>query len=194
MLESIRRAWRLPDLRRRILYTLAMLLVFRVGTHVPVPGIDTAEIERLFKEGTLFGMLDLFSGGALRTYSVFAMSITPYINASIIMQLLTLVIPRLEELQKEGEEGRKKITQYTRYLTVVLALIQALGMTMGLRSAVLRPTWDSFAIIALSLTAGTAFLMWLGEQITEKGIGNGISLLIFAGIVARLPAGAGSVG
>lgn len=194
MLESLRRAWRLPDLRRRILFTLAMFFVFRVGTHVPVPGIDASVIERLFREGTLFGLLDLFSGGALRTFSVFAMSVTPYINASIIMQLLTLVIPRLEELAKEGEEGRKKITQYTRYLTVVLALIQAYGMTVGLRSAVISPTWGSFTVIAISLTAGTAFLMWLGEQITEKGIGNGISLLIFAGIVARLPAGAGSIG
>jgi preprotein translocase subunit SecY len=194
MLETLRRAWRLPDLRRRILFTLAMFFVFRVGTHVPVPGIDASIIERLFKEGTLFGLLDLFSGGALRTFSVFAMSVTPYINASIIMQLLTLVIPRLEEMAKEGEEGRKKITQYTRYLTVVLALIQAYGMTVGLRNAVIRPTWGSFSVIAISLTAGTAFLMWLGEQITEKGIGNGISLLIFAGIVARLPAGAGSIG
>ncbi|MDI6894012.1 MAG: preprotein translocase subunit SecY [Bacillota bacterium] len=194
MLESLRRAWRLPDLRRRILFTLAMFFVLRVGTHVPVPGIDASVIQKLFKEGTLFGLLDLFSGGALRTFSVFAMSVTPYINASIIFQLLTLVIPRLEELAKEGEEGRKKITQYTRYLTVVLALIQAYGMTVGLRSAVINPTWGSFTVIALSLTAGTAFLMWLGEQITEKGIGNGISLLIFAGIVARLPAGAGSIG
>jgi len=193
VLDTLRRAVRIGDLRRRILFTLAMIVVFRVGTHVPVPGIDPSAIARMFGEGTIFSLLDLFSGGALSTFSVFAMSITPYINATIIMQLLTMVIPRLEKLSKEGEEGRKTIARYVRYLTVVLALIQAVGMSFGFRNAVRDPNFTSFAVIALTLTAGTAFLMWLGEQITEKGIGNGISLIIFAGIVSRLPAGTGNI-
>ncbi len=192
MIESIRNAFRIPDLKRRILFTLMIFLVFRIGVHVPVPGVDNTVIARFIQEGTIFGLIDLFSGGALKNFSIFAMSITPYINASIIMQLLTIVIPKLERLAKEGEEGRKKITQYTRYGTIVLALIQAIGTSIGLRAAIINFDQNPFLyvmVIAVTLTAGTAFLMWLGEQITDKGIGNGISLIIFAGIVAGLPDG-----
>jgi preprotein translocase subunit SecY len=166
-----------------------MFVVFRIGVHISVPGVDNEVIADLIAEGTLLGLLDLFSGGALKAFSVFAMSITPYINASIIMQLLTVVIPSLEQLAKEGDEGRRKITQYTRYGTVVLGLIQAFGMAYGLRNAIINPGFWSISLVALALTAGTVFLMWLGEQITERGIGNGISLIIFAGIVSRTPEG-----
>lgn len=166
-----------------------MFFVFRLGTHIPVPGVDAAVIEKLFNNGNLFGLLDLFSGGALSKFSIFAMSITPYINASIIMQLLGVVVPQVEQWSKEGEEGRKKIIQVTRYGTVVLGFIQAVGMSFGLKSAIINYNMGSVFLIALTLTAGTAFLMWIGEQITEKGIGNGISLIIFAGIVSRIPSG-----
>jgi len=194
MFSTLRNALRIGDLRRRILFTIGMFFVFRIGAAVPVPGIDHAQLQSLFPGGTLFDFLDTVSGGALKNFSVFAMGIMPYINASIIVQLLTLVIPAWEEMSKEGEEGRKTLTQYTRYLTVVLALVQALATTYGLRAAVSSPGIFSYLLIALTLTAGTAFLMWLGERITEDGIGNGISLLIFAGIVARLPAGAAKLG
>jgi preprotein translocase subunit SecY len=180
---------KITELRQKVVFTLAMFLVFRAGTHIPVPGVNADVIEQLFTSGNLFGLLDLFSGGALRKFSVFAMSITPYINASIIMQLLTVVIPKLEQWAKEGEEGRKKITQITRYSTVLLGFIQAIGMAVGLRAAIIDYSVARVLLIALTLTAGTTFLMWLGEQITEKGIGNGISLIIFAGIVSRLPEG-----
>jgi preprotein translocase subunit SecY len=193
MLQTLRSAMRISDLRRRVFFTLWMFLIFRVGTHIPVPGIDNTKIEQLFQSGSLFGLLDIFSGGAFKAFSVFAMSITPYINSSIIVQLLTVVIPAWERLQKEGVEGRKKLTQYTRYGTVLLALIQAYGMSWGLRQAVITPNVWSVTLIALSLTAGTAFLMWMGELITERGIGNGISLIIFAGIVSRLPKGAAAI-
>ncbi len=166
-----------------------MFAIFRLGTHIPVPGVDASVIEKLFTSGNLFGLLDLFSGGALSKFSVFAMSITPYINASIIMQLLTVVVPQLEQWSKEGVEGRKKITRITRYATVFLAFIQAIGMAYGLKAAIINPGFASILLIAITLTAGTTFLMWIGEQITEKGIGNGISLIIFAGIVSRLPEG-----
>jgi preprotein translocase subunit SecY len=166
-----------------------MFLVFRAGTHIPVPGVDVSVIEQMFTSGNLFGLLDLFSGGALSKFSIFAMSITPYINASIIMQLITIVVPTFEQWSKEGEEGRKKLTQITRYGTVLLGFIQAIGMAIGLKAAIINPGIASTLLIALTLTAGTTFLMWLGEQITEKGIGNGISLIIFAGIVSRLPDG-----
>ena len=171
------------------MFTLAMFIVFRAGTHIPVPGVDAAMIEQLFTSGNLFGLLDMFSGGALSKFSIFAMSITPYINASIILQLLTVVIPTLERLSKDGEEGRKKINKITRYSTVVLGFIQAIGMAFGLRAAINNPGVLSYLMIAITLTAGTVFLMWIGEQITAKGIGNGISLIIFAGIVSRLPDG-----
>jgi preprotein translocase subunit SecY len=164
-----------------------MFAVFRMGTHIPVPGVDPTAIEQLFNNGSLFGLLDLFSGGAFSKFSIFAMSITPYINAAIIMQLLTVVIPTLEQWSKEGAEGHKKTTKVTRYLTVVLAFLQAIGMSIGLKAAILNPNPVNILIIAITLTAGTVFLMWIGEQITAQGVGNGISLIIFAGIVAALP-------
>ncbi|KKM12653.1 preprotein translocase subunit SecY [Clostridiales bacterium PH28_bin88] len=192
MLQTLVSAWKVPDLRKKILFTMVMFLIFRLGAHVPVPGIDVEQLGRLMQEGTLFGFFDIISGGAFKRFTVFAMGIMPYINASIIMQLLTVVIPALEKLAKEGEEGRKKIVQFTRYGTVVLGAVQAIGMALFLgRSGVLAsPGIGSYTVIVITLTAGTAFLMWLGELITERGIGNGISLIIFAGIVARLPVGA----
>ena len=166
-----------------------MFIVFRAGTHIPVPGVNASMIEQLFTSGNLFGLLDMFSGGALSKFSIFAMSITPYINASIILQLLTVVVPTLERWSKEGEEGRKKISKINRYGTVVLGFIQAIGMAYGLKVAINNPSPFSILMIAITLTAGTVLLMWIGEQITSKGIGNGISLIIFAGIVSRLPDG-----
>ncbi|WPD19024.1 preprotein translocase subunit SecY [Thermaerobacter composti] len=191
MLATLGRAIKIGDLRARILFTLAMLLVFRLGVHVPTPGVIPERVAPLFATGSIFQLLDLFAGGALATVSVFAMSITPYINASIIVQLLTVVIPRLEELAKEGEEGRRRLTQLTRYGTVVMALLQAGGIAYYLhRAGALEwPGFPGMAVVAITLTAGTVLLMWIGEQITENGIGNGISLLIFAGIVSRLPHG-----
>ncbi len=188
MLDSFKQAFKVGDLRQKLLFTLLMILVFRIGAHIPVPNIDPRALQDLLA-GQLFGFFDIISGGAFRRFSIFAMSITPYINASIIMQLLRVVIPRLDELAKEGDEGRKVIAQYTRYGTVVLAFIQAIGMTIALNriGAVMAPGVGTVLIIALSLTAGTAMLMWLGEMITEKGIGNGISLIIFAGIVSGIP-------
>ena len=189
MLSELSNILKITELRQKIVFTLVMFLVFRLGTHIPVPGVNASVIEQLFTSGNLFGLLDMFSGGALSKFSIFAMSITPYINASIIMQLLTVVVPKFEQWAKEGEEGRKKITQITRYGTVGLGFIQAIGMAYGLKVAIINPSFGNILIIALTLTAGTTFLMWLGEQITEKGIGNGISLIIFAGIVSRLPDG-----
>jgi len=171
-----------------MLYTVLLLLVFRLGSYIPVPGMNAQALKNMIGDGnSLFGLLDTLTGGAFGNATIFAMSITPYINSSIIMQLLTVAIPSLERLAKEGEEGRKIIAQYTRYGTVVLAFIQATGLFFGLRGAINNPNFASYVTITLTFTAGTAFLMWLGEQITEKGIGNGISLLIFAGIVARIP-------
>lgn len=190
MLQTIGKAWKIPELRRKIIFTLLMLVVFRIGSNIPVPGIDRSMLEQMFSgEYGLFDLFDLFSGGAFGNMTIFALSITPYITASIILQLLTIAIPSLERLAREGLEGRKKITAYTRYLTVLLAVIQAVGMTLGLfRKALISTDVFSIIIIVVTLTAGTAFLMWLGEQINEHGIGNGISLIIFGGIVARLPA------
>jgi preprotein translocase subunit SecY len=185
--SALANIWKIPELRQKITFTLIMFAVFRMGTHIPVPGVDPAALEALFQNGNLFGLLDLFSGGAFSKFSIFAMSITPYINAAIIIQLLNVVIPTLEQWSKEGEEGHKKTTQVTRYLTVALAFLQALGMTIGLKQAVLNPNPVNILIIAITLTAGTIFLMWIGEQITAQGVGNGISLIIFAGIVAALP-------
>ena len=172
-----------------MLFTLAMLIIYRLGSFIPVPGMDTDALAKLIEGGGLLGFFDVISGGAFKNFAVFAMNITPYINATIIMQLLTIAIPSLEALAKEGEDGRKKIAQITRYGTVVLALIQALALSYGLRGYLLRTDTASILLVALSLTAGTAFLMWLGEQINERGIGNGISLIIFAGIVSRIPLG-----
>ena len=184
---------KIPELRQRIIFTLVMFAVFRMGTHIPVPGVDPTAIEQLFNNGSLFGLLDLFSGGAFSKFSIFAMSITPYINAAIIMQLLTVVLPTLEQWSKEGAEGHKKTTKVTRQLTVVLAFFQALGMSIGLKAAILNPSPVNILIIAITLTAGTTLLMWIGEQITAQGVGNGISLIIFAGIVAALPKNIGII-
>lgn len=189
MLESLKSALKVSELRTKLLYTLGMIFIFRVGAHIPVPGVNTERFAELVNSGLIFGFFDVISGGALKNFAIFAMGITPYINASIIMQLLTVVIPHLERLAKEGDEGRKKITQYTRYLTVVLAFIQGLGMVVGVGGALQNPGPVAYITTAFTITAGTVFLMWMGEQITEKGIGNGISLLIFAGIVSRVPQG-----
>ena len=190
MLQTMISAWKIPEMKRKLLYTFMMLVVFRLGSNIPVPGIDRMQLTAMFDANTsgLFGLFDLFSGGSFSNFTVFALSITPYITASIILQLLTIAIPRLEQLAKEGEAGRRKIAQYTRYLTVVLALVQAIGYTFGLfRSVLADDSMFAKIIIVLTLVAGTAFLMWLGERINENGIGNGISLIIFAGIVSRIP-------
>ena len=190
MLQTLVKAWRIPELRKKLIFTLLMLVVFRIGSNIPVPGINRSMLDQMFSgQYGLFDLFDLFSGGAFGNMTIFALSITPYITASIILQLLTIAIPSLERLAKEGLEGRKKITQYTRYLTVVLAIVQAIGMTLGMfRKALVSKDTFSVTVIVITLAAGTAFLMWLGEQINERGIGNGISLLIFGGIIARLPA------
>lgn len=192
MIKTIAHAWKIVDIRKKLLFTFLMMVIFRLGAHIPVPGIDRAQLANMFdaNEAGILGLFDLFSGGSFSHFTIFALSITPYITASIILQLLTIAIPKLEELAKEGTEGRKKIAQYTRYLTVVLALVQSIGYTFGLfRNAIADNSMFSKVVIILTLCAGTAFLMWLGEQINEKGIGNGISLIIFAGIVARIPTG-----
>ena len=188
MWDTFRNAWKIEDLRKKIIFTLVMLLVYRIGSFIPVPFVDSSYLKNLVGSNNLLGLLDIISGGAFGNYTIFAMGITPYINASIIMQLLTVAIPRLEELSKEGEEGRNKINQYTRYLAIVLGFVQSAGITYGLaRDALTNQSVWAFFVIALTLTAGTAFLMWLGEQITEYGIGNGISMIIFASIVSRIP-------
>ncbi|MBS6542249.1 MAG: preprotein translocase subunit SecY [Veillonella sp.] len=191
MLDSLSNIFKITELRNKILYTLMMFAIFRAGIHIPVPGVDASVIESLFTSGNLFGLLDLFAGGALSKFSIFAMSITPYINASIIMQLLQSVVPQFEAWSKDGEDGRKKIAKVTRYGTVVLGFVQAFGMAFALRanSALVNNDILSVFVVAIILTAGTCLLMWIGEQITAYGIGNGISLIIFAGIVARLPDG-----
>lgn len=197
MLDKIQSIFKIPELRRRILITLGLLIVFRVGCYVPVPGIDGSALAEALQrmQGTLLGLYDMFAGGAFSRATVFALGIMPYISSSIIMQLLTAVIPYFEKLQKEGEEGRKKITQYTRYGTVILAILQGYGISAYLermpvatsRPIVPDPGIGFRLMTVITLTAGTIFLMWLGEKITEKGIGNGISLLIFTGIIARYP-------
>jgi preprotein translocase subunit SecY len=194
--------FKIPELKKRILFTLALLIVYRIGVHVPTPGIDSLALASFFAraKGTLLGLFDMFSGGALERLSVFALGIMPYISASIILQLLTVTIPHLERLSKEGEQGRKKITQYTRYGTIFLSVIQGFGISIGLESmsspggapVVLHPGWEFRIMTVMTLTAGTAFIMWLGEQITERGIGNGISLIIFAGIIVRMPTAIGN--
>lgn len=188
MFETLIAAWRLPDLRQRILFVFGAFAVYTVGLHIPVPGIDHAAMERLFAQGGVFGLVDVFSGGALRKFTIFAMGIVPYINASIIMQLLVAAIPQWKELQKEGETGRKEIAKRTRYLTVALGFLQSLGISVTLvRSQILTANWWQLLATAVVLTAGTMFLLWLGEQITDKGVGNGVSLIIFASIMASLP-------
>lgn len=196
---SVQNIARVPELNRRILFTFGMLVVYRIGCAVPTPGIDPAEVRRFFEEtgGGIFGLFNLFSGGAFESLSIFALGIMPYVSASIILQLLTVVVPKLAELKKEGEEGRRVITRYTRYGTVGLALFQGLLMATALEGGafgpgtVIEPGWGFRAMAVLTLTSGTAFIMWLGEQINERGIGNGISLIIFAGIVTSIPSGAG---
>lgn len=191
MLETLRSAVQTPEMRNKILFTLMMFVIFRIGSHIPVPGINRDVIAQLIEQAKLLGFFDIFSGGAFRNFSIFAMSITPYINASIIMQLMTVVSPRIEAMAKDD---RKKMVEWTRYLTVILGFIQAIGLTFGiLRSAVVINGFFSMLVIVVTLTAGTACLMWIGELITEKGIGNGISLIIFAGIVSRIPAGMGTL-
>jgi len=189
--RTLANAFRVPDLRRRLLYTLFAFVIFRIGSYIPVPGIDVASLHKGLASSALFGLFDAFSGRALSNFSLFAMGVMPYITASIIVQLLSMdVIPALSEWAKEGEVGRRKLAQVTRYLTAALAFLQAIGFTMTLQSQyhLMRdPGVGSYLLIALTLTTGTMFLMWLGEQITEKGIGNGISLLIFAGIAASIP-------
>ena len=189
MFKVFANAWKIPDLRKKILYTLMLIVVFRLGSSIPVPFVSAEALKSLVAGGdNLFSMYNIISGGAFENATIFAMSITPYINSSIIMQLLSVAIPALERKVKEGEEGRKFIAQWTRYLTVVLAMLQATGLYFGLSGAITNRGVFTYFVVTLTFTAGTAFLMWLGEQINEKGIGNGISLLIFAGIVSRGPA------
>jgi len=194
LITSLQNIFKIPELRSRVLFTLAMLAVFRIGAHIPTPGINNEELFKFLTErgGALMGFLDIFSGGALSRLTIFALGIMPYISASIILQLLTVVVPHLSKLSKEGERGRKTIIQYTRYGTIGIALIQGFGIALGLEGMndgafVLDPGWDFRFMTVITLVSGTAFLMWLGEQITERGVGNGISLIIFSGIVASLP-------
>lgn len=190
MFSTLAQAWKIPELRKKIIFTLWMFLVFRIGSHIPVPGINPEILAQMMStSGNLFGFVDIISGGAFKSFTVFAMGIMPYINASIIIQLLTMVVPYFERLSKEGPEGRKKMQQIVRYGAVVLGFLQGLAMAVYLKNAMVNPGFLSTIVVCVSLTAGTAFLMWLGELITEKGIGNGISLIIFAGIVSRIPSG-----
>lgn len=189
MLGVFANAWKMADLRRKLIFTFLMLIVFRIGIFIPVPGIDREVIRELIAQGQLLGFFNIMSGGAFENFSIFAMSITPYINASIILNLLTVIVPYFERLAKEGPEGRRKMAEYTRYGAVILGAIQAIGISFGLRNAIINPGFLTTLLIVITLTAGTAFLMWLGELITEKGIGNGISLIIFSGIVSRIPSG-----
>jgi preprotein translocase subunit SecY len=200
VIDGIQNIFRIPELKKRLLYTFGLLAVYRVGAFIPTPGIDSQALARYFEsvQGTILGFFNMFSGGALEQMAVFALGIMPYISASIILELLTVVVPYLEKLKKEGEQGRKKINQYTRYGTVVLSVIQGVGIAIGLEhmevggvSIVPAPGWAFRLMTMLTLTAGTTFIMWLGEQITERGVGNGISLIIFAGIVARMPVAVG---
>jgi preprotein translocase subunit SecY len=194
MFQTISNIWKVEDLRKKIIFTLLILIVYRIGSFIPVPNIDTEFLKSIDRsQGDVFGLLNTFSGGALFNFSIFAMGIMPYITASIIVQLLTMdVIPKFAQWAKEGEAGKRKLAQFTRYGTIVLGLIQAYGLSIGFNrlygyDMVLHPGFATYTMIAIVLTAGTAFLMWLGEQITEKGIGNGISIIIFAGIVAGIP-------
>ncbi|MSN27122.1 MAG: preprotein translocase subunit SecY [Geobacter sp.] len=197
MFEAFQNIFKIPELKKRVLYSLGMLAVYRVGCHIPTPGIDRIALSHFFKQsqGTLLGLFDMFSGGALERLTVFALGIMPYISSSIIFQLLTVVVPAIEKLSKDGESGRKKIIQYTRYGTVLLSVVQGMGVAVGLESmrgpagelVVPSPGWGFRLLTVITLTAGTAFVMWIGEQMSEKGIGNGISLIIFAGIVVNIP-------
>jgi len=194
MFATVANIWKVHDLRRRVLFTLFWLLVYRIGTFLPTPDVNPSVLKQLSGSSPIFGLLNTFSGGALGNFSIFAMSVTPYITASIIVQLLTMgVVRRFEDWSKEGEYGRRKLTQVTRYGTVVLALIQSIGFSISFNriepGLVIHPGLTSYALIALTLTAGTTFLMWIGEQITESGLGNGISILIFTSIISRVEKG-----
>src|SRR6266487_3611257 len=193
MFEKLANIFRVPDLRKRVLFTLGILAVYRLGGHIPTPGINGERLAQFFEQnrGTVLGFVDLFSGGNLRRLTIFALGIMPYITASIILQLLTVVYEPLARIQKEGELGRRKITQWTRYVTVVLGALQSIGIAaiLGRQGLVLHPGPGFYLLTVLTLTTGTAFIMWLGEQITDRGIGNGMSLLIFAGIVVGFPRG-----
>lgn len=182
-------SWKTPELRRKILITAALFVVFRIFAHIPMPSVDTQKLAVLFRQNQFLGLLDIFSGGTLVNFSITALGLNPYINASIILQLLTIVFPKLEELQKEGEYGREKINQYTRLLTIPLAAVQSIGMYALLKNQGIVSAFDPLSLLAMiiTMTGGTIFVMWLGELITEYGLGNGISLLIFAGIVGRMP-------
>ena len=198
MFDKLANIFRIPDLRRRILFTLGLLFVYRLGGHLPTPGVKWEQLEHFFEQnrGSFLGFVDLFSGGQLRRMTIFALGIMPYITASIILQLLTVVYEPLAKLQKEGELGRKKITQWTRYITVMLSAVQSFGIAVGLEKTgdfVVDPGWKFRLLTMLTLTTGSAFIMWLGEQITERGVGNGMSLLIFSGIVVGLPRGVGDL-
>lgn len=191
-LNAVQNMFKVPELRKRILFTLGLLAVYRLGAHIAAPGVNKGQLERVWNDvaGTLLGVLDLFSGGNFRTISVFALGVTPYITASIIMQLLPVLSPAVKKIQEEGEVGRQKLNQWTRYLTVVLCSVQTFFVATWLsRNGIIPETWTATAMIVITLTTGTIFVMWLGEQITERGVGNGISLLIFAGIVIGLPRG-----
>jgi len=190
VLSTLKNAWKIPDIRKKINYTMLMLLIFRLGSSIPVPYMNKEVISGIFEstEGGILQFLDLMAGGTFSNFSIFATNIYPYITASIVIQLLTIAIPRLEELAKEGDEGRKKIGRYTRYIAILLATIQAIGYTLGLFSDALETDSNlQKVIVVITLVAGTSFLIWIGERITEKGIGNGISLIIFVGIISRLP-------
>ena len=191
MWEKIRKIWNIKDLRRNILFVLGMLVIFRLAAHIPIPGVDSLALKEYFASNQSLGLMNIFSGGTMQNFSVVMLGVSPYITASIIFQLLTMVVPRLEEMQKEGESGRQKINMYTRLATVPLAFLQAYAMIklLGQSQNRILPDLNTFNLIAvmLTITAGTIFLMWIGELITEKGIGNGLSLLIFAGIVSSLP-------
>jgi preprotein translocase subunit SecY len=198
-LEAFANIFRVPDLRKRLLFTLGLLAVYRLGGHIPTPGINIQRWEEFFNSasGSIFGFFDLFAGGNIRRLTIFALGIMPYITASIILQLLTVVVPTLEKLQKEGELGRRKITQWTRYLTIILSVLQSFGIAQGLmrmgQGIVIGPGFGFVLLTIISLTTGTAFIMWLGEQISERGVGNGMSLIIFTGIVVNLPHAIGGV-
>jgi preprotein translocase subunit SecY len=191
-LEAVANVFRIPDLRNRVLFTLGLLAVYRLGAFIPTPGVNTAALQDFFEQnrGSVFGMLSLFSGGMLERLTIFALGIMPYITASIILQLLTVVVPTLEKLSKEGELGRRKITQWTRYLTIALSIMQSFGIAIALQSSdgnfVLNPGVGFILMTIITLTTGTAFIMWLGEQISERGLGNGMSLIIFRGHRRRI--------
>ncbi|MEG1433660.1 MULTISPECIES: preprotein translocase subunit SecY [Eubacterium] len=193
MLSTLKDAWNIPEIRKKILFTLALLFVYRLGSFIPVPYIDATQLAKLINDGGIFGLFNIISGGNFGNFTIFAMGITPYINASIIMNLLAFAIPALESLQKEGEEGRKKLAQYTRYLTIVLAIVQALGMSLSYGDLLVEKTAFTVFVVVLCITAGTTFLMYLGEEITENGIGNGISLIIFVSIISRIPSGISTI-